>query len=100
MKLHLILLLASVFNLSSGFRAEVKGPLGKETCTGDEYADFKNCVTQGVATDPNLAGLIDIEDGAIVNRGGERKLNQCLPRKLLGVRSYAKRVYQSPKTTW
>ena len=54
---------------------EVKGPLGRETCTGDEYADFKNCVTQGVAADPNLAGLIDIEDVAIVNRGGERRLN-------------------------
>jgi hypothetical protein len=77
MKLHLILLLASVFNLSSGFMAEVKGPLGKETCTGDEYADFKECVMQGVSADPSLAGLIDIEDGAIVNRGGERKLNQC-----------------------
>jgi hypothetical protein len=72
MKLHLILL-ASVLNLSSGFMTEVKGPLGREACTGDEYADFKTCITQGVAADPNLAGLIDIEDVAIVNRGGKRK---------------------------
>jgi hypothetical protein len=74
MKLRLVLL-ASVFNLSSGFMAEATGPLGEETCTGGEYADFKDCVTQGVAADPNLGGLIDIEDVAIVNRGGERKLN-------------------------
>jgi hypothetical protein len=77
MQLHLILLLASVFNLSSGFMAEVQGLLGKETCTGGEYADFSYCVTQGVAADPNLAGLIDVEDVAIVHRGGERKLNWC-----------------------
>jgi hypothetical protein len=44
-KLHLILL-ASVFNLSSGFRAEVRGSLGEETYTGDEYADFRICVMQ------------------------------------------------------
>jgi hypothetical protein len=74
MKLHLILL-ASFLSLSSGFRAEVRGPLGEETCTGDEYADFKECVIQGVAADPNLAGFVDLEDVAIVNRGGERRLN-------------------------
>jgi hypothetical protein len=74
MKLHLILL-ASVFNLSSGFRAEVTGVLGVETCTGDEYADFKECVMQGVAADPNIAGFVDTEDVSIVNRGGERRLN-------------------------
>jgi hypothetical protein len=74
MKLHLILL-ASVFIISSGFRAEVRGPLGEETCTGDEYADFKECVMQGVAVDPKLAGFVDFEDVAIVNRGGERRLN-------------------------
>jgi hypothetical protein len=72
MKLHLILL-ASLFNLSSGFMTEVKGPLGQEACTGDEYADFQTCITQGIAADSNLAGLIDIEDEAIVNRGGKRK---------------------------
>jgi hypothetical protein len=73
MKLHLILL-ASVFHLSSGFRAEVRGPLGEETCTGDEYADFKECVMQGVASDPNLAGFVDTEDATIMNRGDERRL--------------------------
>jgi hypothetical protein len=74
MKLHLILL-ASVFIISSGFRAEVRGPLGEETCTGDEYADFKKCVIKGVAADPNLAGFVDDEDVAIVSLGGERRLN-------------------------
>jgi hypothetical protein len=74
MQLHL-LLLASVFNLSSGFMTEVKGPLGVEECTGYEYGDFKTCVTQGIAADPNLAGFIDVQDVAIVNRGGERQLS-------------------------
>jgi hypothetical protein len=74
MKLHLALF-ALVFNLSSGFRVEVRGPLGEETCTGDEYADFKECVMQGVAADPNIAGFVDVEDVAIVNREGERRLN-------------------------
>jgi hypothetical protein len=44
MKLHL-LLLVSLFSLSSGFMAELKGPLTEEACTGLEYADFKRCVT-------------------------------------------------------
>jgi hypothetical protein len=74
MKLHLVLL-ALLFNLSSGFMAEMKGRLTEEACIGDEYADFKSCVTQGVAADPNRAGLNDSEDVAIVNRGGERRLN-------------------------
>jgi hypothetical protein len=87
MKLHLILL-ASVFNLSSGFRAEVRGLLGQEACTGDEYADFKECVMEGVAADPNLAGFVDVEDVAIVNRGGERRLN-C-----------AKCPESAPRGTW
>jgi hypothetical protein len=88
MKLHLILLLASVVNLSSGFMAEVKGSLGEEACTGDEYADFKECVMEGVAADPNLAGFVDVEDVAIVNRGGERRLN-C-----------AKCPESAPRGTW
>jgi hypothetical protein len=75
MKLHLLLLLASVFSLSSGFMAELKGPLADEACTGGEYADFKSCVMKGVAADPNLAGFVDTEDVSIVNRGGERKLS-------------------------
>jgi hypothetical protein len=78
MKLHLVLLLASLVNLSSGFMAELKGPLGHETCTGDEYSDFKNCVMQGVAADPNLAGFTDVEDEAFVHSGGDdRKLGWC-----------------------
>jgi hypothetical protein len=76
MKLHLILLV-SVFNLSSGFVAEVRGALSEETCTGDEFADFKGCVMKGVAADPNLAGFVDDEDAAFVNRGGERRLDLC-----------------------
>jgi hypothetical protein len=77
MKLHLILL-ASVFNLSRGFMAELKGPLGHEACTGDEYSEFKTCVIQGVTADPNLTGLFDIEEAAFVHSGGDlRKLNHC-----------------------
>jgi hypothetical protein len=79
MKLHLIIL-ASVFNLSSGFMAELKGPLTEEACTGQEYADFKNCVMMAAAADPNLAEFTDIEDEAFVNRGDDRKLScYCCP---------------------
>jgi hypothetical protein len=70
MKLHL-LLLASVFNLSSGFMAELKGTLAEEACTGKEYADFKQCVT----ADESMAGFVDFEDEAFLNRGGGRKLS-------------------------
>jgi hypothetical protein len=70
MKLHL-LLLASVFNLSSGFMAELKGTLAEEACTGKEYADFKQCVT----ADESMAGFVDFEDEAFVNRGDGRKLS-------------------------
>jgi hypothetical protein len=76
MKLHLILL-ASVFNLSSGFVAEVRGALSEETCTGDEFADFKGCVMKGVAANPSLAGFVDVEDAAFMNREGDRRLNLC-----------------------
>ncbi len=76
MKLHLILL-ASVFNLSSGFVAEVRGALSEETCTGDEFADFKGCVMKCVAANPNLAGFVDVEDAAFMNREGDRRLNLC-----------------------
>jgi hypothetical protein len=70
MKLHL-LLLASVFSLSSGFMAELKGTLAEEACTGKEYADFKQCVT----ADESMAGFVDFEDEAFLNRGGGRKLS-------------------------
>jgi hypothetical protein len=69
MKLH-FLLLASVFNLSSGFMAELTGTLADEACTGAEYADFKQCVT----ADDSMADFIDSKDEAFVNRGG-RKLS-------------------------
>ena len=77
MKLHLVLL-ASVFNLSSGFMAELKGTLAEEVCTGGEYADFKSCVTLGAAADPILPVLNSTYDLSFVNNEGEdRKLNWC-----------------------
>jgi hypothetical protein len=84
MKLHL-LLLASVFNLSSGFMAELTGTLADEACTGVEYADFKQCVT----ADESMADFIDSEDEAFVNRGGDRKLS-CWGCPLSG----------APRGTW
>jgi hypothetical protein len=78
MKLHL-LLLASLFNASSGeFMAELRGKLTEEACTGAEYADFKYCAIQGAAAaDPSLPALAEIEEEAFVNRGGERQLGWC-----------------------
>jgi hypothetical protein len=76
MKLHL-LLLASLFNLSSGFVAELRGPLTEEACTGEEYADFLHCATLGAAADPSLPVLAQLDQEAFVNRGGERKLGWC-----------------------
>jgi hypothetical protein len=80
MNLHL-LLLASVFNLSSGFMAELKGTLAEAegSCTGAEYADFKHCVTLGATSDPNIgAEFIDFEDLAVVKSGeDDRRLNMC-----------------------
>jgi hypothetical protein len=75
MKLHL-LLLVSLFNLSSGFMAELKGPLTGGACTGEEYADFKHCVTRGADADPNLPShLTELEEEAFTNHaGGQRKL--------------------------
>jgi hypothetical protein len=85
MNLHL-LLLASVFNLSSGFMAELKGTLAEAegSCTGAEYADFKHCVTLGATADPSIdAEFIDFEDLAVVKSGGDdRRLqsNHCRAR--------------------
>jgi hypothetical protein len=79
MKLHL-LLLASLFHLSSGFMVELKGTLNTETCTGSEYIDFKSCVTMGVAADPNLEDLTDPVGDGLMNFGVDRKLqtvNYC-----------------------
>jgi hypothetical protein len=69
MKLHL-LLLASLFHLSSGFMAELKGPLSGEACTGTEYADFKTCVV----ADPVLPVLQETEEEAFVSHGPARGL--------------------------
>jgi hypothetical protein len=77
MKLSL-LLLASLFNASSGeFMAELRGRLTEEPCTGAEYADFKYCAMMGIAADPSLPALAEIEEEAFVNRGGERQLGWC-----------------------
>jgi hypothetical protein len=65
MKLHLIIL-ASLLNLAmGGFMAELQGSLTAEPCTGEEYADFKQCLPANVA---------DEEEEAIFSNGGERKL--------------------------
>jgi hypothetical protein len=75
MKLHLILL-ASLFNLSGGFMVELKGWLNVEACTGIEFSDFKSCIMVGVAADPRLQVLTDLNGDAVF--GGERRLqNYC-----------------------
>jgi hypothetical protein len=79
MNLHLhLLLLASVFNLSSGFMAELKGTLAEEACTGVEYADFKQCVTQGATADSSVSEFTDFEDESFVNRGGDGRKLSCV----------------------
>jgi hypothetical protein len=76
MKLHLILV-ASLFNLSSGFMVELKGPLNEEACSGEESDDFIDCVALGAALDPKLALLADLLENGFMNFGGERKLSWC-----------------------
>jgi hypothetical protein len=73
MKLHL-LLLVSLFRLSNGYMVELRGPLNKEKCTGEEYAAFKDCATQGAKSDPDLPAVIEVDEQAYVNQGGERRL--------------------------
>ena len=75
MRLHLLLFLASLFNLSSGFMAELRGPLTAEECTGDEYeyAGFKHCAMLGAESDPNLSVLSVIEEEALVNHGNSSR---------------------------
>jgi hypothetical protein len=78
MKLHL-LLLASLFNLSTGFMAELKGPLTDEKCEGDEYADFRRCAMLG-AVGVGVTALQEsaLNEEAFMNQGGERQLvNPC-----------------------
>jgi hypothetical protein len=83
MKLHL-LLLPSLFHLSSGFMAELRGPLTEVACTGDEYADFRHCSALGVETDQSLPALneAELDDLAFMNHRHEddrhlRSLNWC-----------------------
>ena len=82
MKLHLFLL-ASLFPLSNGFTAKLKGKLTEEPCSGEEYPDFERCVMLGVAADPSLVAdhvLTDhFEGAAFMNSGGVRKLQQKNP---------------------
>ncbi len=72
MKLHL-LLLPSLFHLSSGFMAELTGPLTEAACTGDEYADFRHCAALGVKTDRSIPALneSELDDIAFMNHGNE-----------------------------
>jgi hypothetical protein len=80
MKIYL-LLLASLFSLSSGFMAELRGPLTDEACSGTEYADFEQCVMDATDADLNLPSkLTAIEEKAFMDDvGGQRKLqyNMC-----------------------
>jgi hypothetical protein len=56
--------------------AELRGPLTGEVCTGEEYADFKHCVTMGAEADPNLPShFTELEEEAFTNHaGGHRQL--------------------------
>jgi hypothetical protein len=69
MKLQLVLL-AALLNLArGGFMAELTGSLAADVpCTGDEYADFKQCIPANVADD---------EEEALFSRGGDRALGWC-----------------------
>jgi hypothetical protein len=54
--------------------AELRGPLTGEVCTGEEYDDFKHCVTMGAEADPNLPShFTELEEKSYIG-GGERKL--------------------------
>jgi hypothetical protein len=80
MKLHLILL-TTLFQLSSGFTVTIKGQFTEEPCSGEEYPEFESCVLQGVAIDPNLTGVLNdnFDGGFYMNRGSERKLQATNP---------------------
>jgi hypothetical protein len=80
MKLHLALL-ASLFHLSNGFTATLRGQLTEEPCSGEESPDFEQCVMLGVAADPSLADVLTdhFEGDAFMNRGGVRKLQSASP---------------------
>jgi hypothetical protein len=68
MKLSLILLASLLSLVRGGFMAELTGSLTSEPCTGDEYADFKQCLP---------ANLADEEEAALLSHGDERKLGWC-----------------------
>jgi hypothetical protein len=76
MKLHLFLL-ASLFRLSRGFMAELTGPLTLVYCVGDEYADFKTCVDEGLQE--AVLNITGIEQEAFIHHGRDRELqnNNC-----------------------
>jgi hypothetical protein len=68
MKLSLIIF-ASLLNLAmGGFMAELTGSLTADPCTGDEYADFKQCLPANVG---------DEEEEALFSRGSDRALGWC-----------------------
>jgi hypothetical protein len=71
----LLLIFASLFHLSSGFTAELKGTLTQEECTGREYANFKSCVVEGFekAGHAISGGL----DESFINHGRGRDLPSC-----------------------
>jgi hypothetical protein len=74
MKLHLIIL-ASLFHLSSGVTVELRGQLTDEACTGEEYADFSYCTTLGVAGDVSAPLMALLQGQAFVNSSGKRQMN-------------------------
>jgi hypothetical protein len=77
MKLHL-LLLPSLFHLSSGLMAELRGPLTEVACTGDEYDDFRHCVAEGMGTDAvvdlPVLDASELNEVAFMNNN-DRRLN-------------------------
>jgi hypothetical protein len=80
MKLNLILL-TTLFQLSSGFTVTIRGQFTEEPCSGEEYPEFERCVLRGVAIDPNLTGVSNdnFDGGFYMNHGGERKLQSASP---------------------
>jgi hypothetical protein len=68
----LLLIFASLFHLSSGFMAELVGPLTLEECTGTEYAEFKSCVVAGF--EEAGQAISGGEDEAFINHGRVRDL--------------------------
>jgi hypothetical protein len=74
MNLRLILL-ASLFHLSSGVTVELRGHLADVACTGEEYADFSYCTTLGEAGDVSAPLMALLQGQAFVNSRGKRQMN-------------------------